>query len=86
MLELYKGTAFDVYYVLNGAALLILAFVMRRSSAFTRATAGWGIAAGVLMTIPSSAGMIGLIFALASLVPWAVFLVLITRRFFKMTG
>jgi len=84
LLEMYKGTAFDVYYVLNAAALLILAFVMRRSPVFSRATAAWGLAAGILMIIPSSAGMVGMIFALASLAPWAVFLVLITIRFTRL--
>ncbi|HWR67271.1 MAG TPA: DUF4386 family protein [Bellilinea sp.] len=84
LLEMYKGSAFDVYYVLNAAALLILAFVMRRSPVFTRVTAAWGIAAGILMIVPSSAGTLGMIFALASLAPWAVFLVLITISFIRL--
>ena len=81
LLESYRGTAFNVYYVLNAAALLILAVVMLRSQFFTRATAILGIVAGILMVIPSTAGTIGLTFSLASLVPWAVFLVLIALRF-----
>lgn len=81
LLESYRGTAFNVYYVLNAAALLILAVVMLRSQFFTRATAILGIVAGILMVIPSTAGTIGLIFSLASLVPWAAFLVLIALRF-----
>ncbi len=84
LLELYKGTAFDVYYILNAAWLLMLAFVMWRSPVFNRATARWGIAAGILMIIPSSAGTLGMIFALASLAPWAVFLTLIARRFLQL--
>ena len=84
MLAIYKGTAFDVYYVLNGIMLLITAAVMLKSELFSRATAIWGLAAGVLMSIPSTAGTIGLIFSLASLVPWAVFLALVLRRFFKL--
>lgn len=84
LLEMYKGSAFDVYYVLNAAALLILAFVMHRSPVFTRVTAAWGIAAGILMVVPSSAGTLGMIFALASLAPWAVFLVLITIKFISL--
>lgn len=81
LLEMYKGSAFDVYYVLNAAALLILACVMRRGPVFTRVSAAWGLAAGILMIVPSSAGTLGMIFALASLAPWAVFLVLISIRF-----
>ncbi|HNT54191.1 MAG TPA: DUF4386 family protein [Anaerolineaceae bacterium] len=84
MLATYKGTAFDVYYVLNGVMLLITAAVMFKSELFSKATASWGLAAAILMTIPSTAGKIGLIFSLASLVPWAVFLGLIVRRFFKL--
>lgn len=80
----FIGTAFDVYYVLNEAALLILAWVMLHSPLFSKATAWWGLASGILMTIPSTAGMIGMVFALASLAPWMVFLVLVTRRFWVM--
>ena len=84
MLEIYKGTAFAVYYVLNAAALLIFAVVMLRSNIFSKVTAYIGILAGVLMIIPSTAGTLGLYFALASLVPWAIFSVLIARRFFQL--
>ncbi len=80
----FTGTAFDVYYVLNGVMLLILSWVMLHSPLFSKATAWWGLASGILMTIPSSAGMIGMVFALASLAPWMVFLVLVTRRFWAM--
>lgn len=80
MLETYKGTSFDIYYVLNAIALLIFAAVMLRSKFFSRATAVWGLVAGVLMSIPSTAGTIGLIFSLASLIPWAVFSLLVARK------
>jgi hypothetical protein len=84
MLAIYQGTAFDVYYVLNAAALLVMAGVMLRSPLFSRRDAGVGLAAGVLMVIPSTAGTVGLIFAIASLLPWAVFSVLVARRLFKL--
>jgi hypothetical protein len=80
MLATYVGTAFDVSYVLNGIALLIIAVVMVQSGVFGRVTAYVGLLAGVLMSIPSTAGTIGLVFAFASLVPWAVFSVLVARR------
>ena len=82
MLAFYRGTAFLVYYVLNAIALLILAAVMIRSHFFSRGTAIVGLIAGILMSVPSTAGTVGLIFALASLVPWGVFLVSIARAFF----
>jgi hypothetical protein len=84
MLAVYKGTAFDVYYVLNAVALLIIAAVMLRSTVFSKLTAYAGLLAGVLMSVPSTAGTIGPVFALASLVPWAIFVVLVARRFFQL--
>jgi hypothetical protein len=84
LLAIYKGTAFDTYYVLNAAALLIFAVVMLRSKVFSKAAGGVGLAAGILMLVPSTAGALGMIFSLASLVPWAIFSVMIARRFFQM--
>lgn len=73
MLATYVGTAFDVYYVLNAVALLIVAAVMLQSGVFGRVTAYVGLLAGVLMSVPSTAGTIGLIFALASLALGSLF-------------
>jgi len=83
MLAVYKGTAFDSYYILNGIALLIFAVVILRSKVFNKATGYWALAAGILMAIPSTAGMVGMVFSLLSLVPWAVFAILAARRFFR---
>ncbi|MEB8324530.1 hypothetical protein NGF75_00825 [Dietzia kunjamensis] len=80
MLATWTGTAFDVYYVLNFAALTIFGILIYRSPVFSRATAVWGLAAAVLMAVPSNAGTVGLAFALASLLPWSVFAVLSSRR------
>ncbi|ACY17292.1 DUF4386 family protein [Haliangium ochraceum] len=76
----YTGTAFDVYYVLNALALLVFAGAMWRSEAFDRRTAGAGLIAGVLMSIPSTAGSLGLMFSLLSLLPWLLFALLAARR------
>ena len=83
-LAIYRGTAFDSYYVLNAAALLIFAFVMLRSKDFPRAAAILAIVSGVFMIIPSTAGTIGLVFSLLSLIPWAAFLVFAIRVFFRL--
>lgn len=80
LLETYKGTAFDVYYVFNAATLLIISVVMLRDNTFSRATAIWGLASGILMVIPSTAGTIGLAFGIGSLIPWVVFSILIAKR------
>jgi hypothetical protein len=86
MLETYKGTAFDIYYVLNAIVLFIFSAVMLRSKLFSRATAYLGFLAGILMIVPSSAGTLGLYFALASLIPWAIWLVLVGKRLLLFGG
>jgi len=84
MLAIYQGTAFDVYYLLGATATLIISGVMLRSNIFGRATAYAGMAAGVLMLIPSTAGKFGLYFAFGSLVPTAIWLILMARRLFHL--
>jgi hypothetical protein len=84
MLAIYQGTAFDVYYLLGAAATLTISVVMLRGNIFGKTTAYAGMAAGVLMLIPSTAGTIGLYFAFGSLVPTAIWLILIARRLFRL--
>lgn len=84
MLATWMGTAFDVYYFFNLVTLLVLAVLMYRSSLFSRATAVWGLVAAALMAVPSNFGTVGLMFAMASLVPWAVFAVLVARRLLEL--
>lgn len=86
MLATWTGTAFDIYYIFNLVTLLVLAVLMYRSEVFTRATAVWGLVAAALMAVPSNFGTVGLVFALASLVPWAVFAVLVARRLFALAA
>ena len=83
-LAIYRGTAFNVYYILNAASLLLFASLMLKSKTFSRKIAVIGLVSGIFMVIPSTAGQIGLVFSLASLVPWAIFLVLISRKFFQL--
>jgi hypothetical protein len=84
MLAVYQGTAFDAYYILNAVATVLISVVMLRSDIFGKATAYAGMVAGVLMLIPSTAGTIGLYFAFGSLVPTALWLILIARRLFQL--
>jgi hypothetical protein len=46
----------------------------------------WGLATAALMAVPSNFGTVGLLFALASLVPWAVFALLVARRLFGLAA
>lgn len=85
MLSGWQGTAFDIYYILNGITLILIAYVMHKSNVFTRKTAVIGLISGVLMMIPSTAGTIGLVFSLLSLIPWYIFSVLVAKRFFVLS-
>lgn len=80
LLAVYKGTAFDVYYVLNAVSLLIMSGVILKTRLFSRATGYWGLASGVLMVIPSTAGTLGLVFSILSLIPWIGFSILAARK------
>ncbi len=84
LIEKYKGTAFDVYYVFNAITLLIISFTMLKSGTFSKATAIWGLIAGIFMIIPSTAGVLGLVFSLISLIPWIVFSLLIGRKLIQL--
>jgi hypothetical protein len=84
MLAIWQGTAFDVGYVLEGVALLIIAIVMLRNTLFSKKTAYVGILLGVMSLVPPTAGTIGLLFALGSLVPLEIWDILIARRLFQL--
>lgn len=73
MLLEWQGTGFDAYYVLNGITLVIVAFLMLKDDTYGRTTAIIGLIAGFFMVIPSTAGTIGLVFSLLSLIPWYIF-------------
>jgi hypothetical protein len=84
MLVTWQGTAFDVSYVLSALAVLIVSAVMLRSHhLFSKVTGYAGLSAGVLMSVPSTAGTVGVIFSLLSLVPLVVWLALIARRLLR---
>ena len=85
LLVKYKGTAFDIYYVLNAITLLIISWTMLKSKTFGKATAVWGLTAGICMLVPSTAGTLGLVLSLISLIPWVVFSILIGKKLLSMT-
>lgn len=82
----WTGTAFTIGYLLSGIGTLLFAAVMLRSSSFTKLTAYAGLATGVLMLVPASAGTIGVWVSLISLGPTVVWLMLIGMRFLMMGG
>ncbi len=86
VLSSWKGTAYLVYYGIGAVVLLSLAVLVRRSPVFSTATARWALAAGVLMLVPATFGVVGMVLALASLLPWSVFCVLAGRRMVRLAG
>jgi len=85
LISRYKGTAFDVYYVFNAITLIMISMIIYKSKDFGKSSATWGMIAGIFMIIPSTAGTIGLIFSLISLIPWIVFSILVGRKLIKLS-
>ncbi|MDF2822415.1 MAG: hypothetical protein K0R15_2863 [Clostridiales bacterium] len=79
----YTGTTFNVYYVLSTMCLLLFAYALIKSHKFKKSVGLWGLASGFFMIIPSSAGVLGMIFSLLSLFPWVVFVALLMIYFRK---
>jgi hypothetical protein len=84
MLVTWQGTAFNVGYVLGALAVIVASSVMLRSRVFSKATAYFGLMFGLLNVVPASAGKLGLVLSILSLVPMWVWLVLIARRLFQL--
>ena len=80
----YTGTAFNTYYVLSTLCLLLFSYALLKSPQFKGSIGLWGLASGFFMIIPSSAGTIGIIFSLLSLIPWVVFIALLMVHFRKL--
>jgi hypothetical protein len=75
LLLTWQGTAFSVSYVLAGAAMLLAGVVMLRGGPFGKITAYAAIVGGALGLIPASAGTVGLVASLLSLIPLIAWLV-----------
>ncbi len=82
----YTGTSFDVYYVLSTICLLLFAYAIIKSSKLKKSVGLWGLTSGIFMIVPSSAGMLGMVFSLLSLIPWAVFVTLLMIKFKKLAA
>ena len=82
----YTGTTFDVYYVLSTVCLLLFAYALIKSHKLKKSVGLWGLASGFFMIIPSSAGVLGMIFSLLSLIPWVIFIALLMIDFRKLAA
>ena len=79
-LAVYHGTPFEVAYVLSAISGLLMCSAMVGTAVFGRPTAAFGIAAYTLSIVPATAGMLGLVLSIASLLPLAIWLLLVARR------
>jgi len=83
MIALYSGTAFQVSYILGSATIVMICAVMLRSSVFSRTTAYAGMAASVIglgLYVPR----VGIYISVASVPFWAIWNLLIARKFFQL--
>jgi hypothetical protein len=82
LLTLYQSsTAFNISYAMGAAATLIMSIVMLNSGIFSKRTATAGILAS-LITLGLFVPKIGLYISIFSLIPYAIWLILVARRFF----
>jgi len=77
----WKGTAYTVYYLLNGISIILFFIAMIPNKLFRKRTAYIGLSAGILMLLPATAGIIGMTMALLSLIPWMIFCIFIVQDF-----
>ncbi len=83
LFSIWKGTSYAVYYVLNGIALILFFSAMIKNNKFRKITVYIGLTSGILMTVPATAGKIGMTMALLSLIPWSIFSILVIKDFNK---
>ena len=82
LLLAWKGTAFDIYYILNGITLFLISSAMLKSHLFKSSIAIVGFISAFLMIIPSNFGAVGMVFSLLSLIPWYLFTIMMARVFY----
>ena len=84
MLAIYSGSAFNIHYVLGTLSLVIVSFVMLRSTVFSRLTAWFGIIANILafgLYVPQ----IGIYLSIISVFPfYLIWYILVAVRFFQL--
>ena len=84
MVANWTGTAFSAGYVVAAVAFLIVSVLMLRSDVYSRLTGWVGVGFGVSSLVPASAGVVGLIVSIASLLPMWLWFALLARRLLRM--
>lgn len=84
MLATWQGTAFNVGYVIEGIAFLLMGTVMLRSAVFGRLTAWVSIVLGIMSLVPPTVTVVGMYFALGSLIPLVMWDFIVAGEFFRL--
>jgi hypothetical protein len=83
LLTLYNGGTFGLSYILGAISTLVFSGAMLRHPLFGRLPGTIGIITGITMLLPPNTGQVGLTVAMLSLVPTAVWLVVLARTFIR---
>lgn len=79
-LDIWKGTSFNTYYILSAISLILFSIVMIKTDVYSKTTGIIGLISGILMSVPSGFGMIGLTMSLLSLIPWVIFSIMVVLK------
>jgi hypothetical protein len=83
LLTLYNGGSFGLSYLLGAVSTLTFSVAMVRHHVFGLLPGIVGIITGVTMLVPANLGQIGLIVAMLSLIPTALWLTLLSGALFR---
>jgi hypothetical protein len=86
LIATWQGTAFDVGYIMEGIAMLMISIVMLSSSIFSKTASYVGIILGIMSLVPPTVPVVGMFFAIGSLVPLIVWLIFVARKLLQMAG
>lgn len=85
LLTLYNGGTFAASYILGAISTLLFSTVMFRHRIFGRMPGLVGVLTGLTMLVPANAGTVGLVVAMVSLLPTAVWLILLVPHLLRTT-
>lgn len=79
LLTMYNGGTFGLSYVLGAVSTLLFSGALWRTQVLGKAAGVVGVVTGLTMLVPPNTGPVGLVLAMLSLIPTAVWLVLVAR-------
>lgn len=86
LLSLYNGGTFAISYLLGAVSTLVFSTALLRHRVFGRWPGAVGIVTGVTMLVPANAGTAGLVLAMVSLLPTALWLILLIPGLWRGTA